>query len=274
MKSIDARVPSILLSLPDELLLGIVSSLAPLRGFQPTRSAEVGRQVESAICVRALHALTLTSRKLYAITQPILYSSFIEPFQDPGEVKRHGKDSALVCLLRTILSKPTLALHIQYAKILFNGERYPPPDDVASFIAKVTSQLESLNDQAVAEYLWDICDDHFSLTGEGVHYLFNTLVFITLLLTLSPNLSSLSMITSPYYDQATMEEWGKMGRLRDLEIWNTPSQCHEDEPTALMEISDFIMVPSHRCVSAGFQVYVEWRISEARENIDRPSCNF
>jgi len=90
--------------LPDELLVNIVGQLRIKRGFLAEEEAERQRCSQNAVIVRSLHALTLSCRKLYAITSPILYQCVI---------KTQGK-LFIPLLFRTFFNKPSLSRHVRY----------------------------------------------------------------------------------------------------------------------------------------------------------------
>ncbi|KAH7087456.1 hypothetical protein FB567DRAFT_346162 [Paraphoma chrysanthemicola] len=95
--------------LPDELLLCIISYLEVVRGFLPDPEAESVRQEHNARTVRALYSMTLTCRKLHAITTPFLYTSFIQ-------TQKHLDATKL--FQTTLCRQPTLAKHVKYLEIL------------------------------------------------------------------------------------------------------------------------------------------------------------
>ena len=98
-------LPCYLGDLPNELLLAIVAQLDFRRGFQATFAPEAERQKDNAETVRALHALTLSCRKLNAITTPALYQCIV---QSPHRI------TTTKLLLRTLSCKPELSRYIQY----------------------------------------------------------------------------------------------------------------------------------------------------------------
>jgi hypothetical protein len=90
--------------LPDELLIAVVSQLRVRRGYLADDDAEAKRRIVNTASVRSLYALSSSCRKLHAIATPLLYQCIIQSQLQPY----------MPVLLRTLVSKPELAQHIQY----------------------------------------------------------------------------------------------------------------------------------------------------------------
>jgi hypothetical protein len=89
------------LPLPHELVLIVISAL---QGHNKT-----------------LARLSLCSKELHALVEPILYSTFTQT-----------GDEALPCFLRTILAKPSLALHLKHLTIEAISDEAPPQIPIES----------------------------------------------------------------------------------------------------------------------------------------------
>jgi hypothetical protein len=111
-----------LYTLPDELLLDIISSFACILSYEPQSSAfkdkekEKARQCENGIRQRTLYSLCLTSQRLRRIAVPILYSSF------HGSTTKHG--SKLLQLFHRTISNSECgsSLGVRYADYLHSVE--------------------------------------------------------------------------------------------------------------------------------------------------------
>ncbi|KAF2651141.1 hypothetical protein K491DRAFT_696686 [Lophiostoma macrostomum CBS 122681] len=247
MDLVDDPIPVGILSLPDELLLEIAMWLRPPHGFQPTRSAELARQRESAISTGALYALTLTSHKLYAIMQPILYSSFNETVQEVEELEGSGKATRLVGLIRTLSKNPALGLHIQYAKIISNAQDYVLMSGYDGFVDEVAARLRTRDDepgQKAASYLGILGFDSDDSYLES--HVFPCIHLTTLLHCLSPNLTSLSVI--PDAQNSTLSGLYNKACIQDLDIWTTPCQIDIDMLEILRDLYSLALVSSSRFV--------------------------
>jgi hypothetical protein len=99
----------LLAQVPDELLLCIMSHLEVVRGFLPEPEAEARRQKDNVLIMKTLYSLTLTCRRLAAITTPYLYTCFIQTWTHLGATK---------LLQRTLCRRPDLAKHIRYLENL------------------------------------------------------------------------------------------------------------------------------------------------------------
>ena len=101
------------MSLPDELLLHVVSSLGYIQSAKPqaqafrNREKESTRQRENHDRRIALHALCGTSQRLKRVSQSVLYSAFMGSATWSGFIP-------LCRFLRTLREEPGLARHVQY----------------------------------------------------------------------------------------------------------------------------------------------------------------
>lgn len=106
-----------ILDLPDELILLVISDLLAIRLEQPqskafrNRHRETDRQYENSYRRTALHALCLTSTRLYRLAVPALYNTVT------GSTTSYGiTPLRLVC--RTLRHNEKLRLHVQYVENL------------------------------------------------------------------------------------------------------------------------------------------------------------
>ncbi|KAF2679650.1 hypothetical protein K458DRAFT_115650 [Lentithecium fluviatile CBS 122367] len=125
--------PSDFRDLPNELVLEALGHLLPIRGFLWSLEAEAGRREENARRVKALHDLTLTSRRLNALTTPLLYHSVI---------RASTQWLAPLLFLRTVMENPLTIHQTQYIEIQEGDLGAVPRADVS--LEQVWAELLAL----------------------------------------------------------------------------------------------------------------------------------
>lgn len=100
--------------LPDELLLEIIENFKPVLTHEvPDRPPlSCPRLQENNLRLKTLLSLTLSSRRLSRISEPVLYSSILCQSLTPTGQRR------LTPLLSTLLETPSLAQYVTYVENL------------------------------------------------------------------------------------------------------------------------------------------------------------
>ncbi|KAK4241967.1 hypothetical protein C8A03DRAFT_11815 [Achaetomium macrosporum] len=155
-----------IIDVPVELILHICSFINPTYAKAP----RCGRDIRSW-CAAQVHLSRLgrTCRLLHGIVQPIVYHFFADATRRP--VHR------LLCLARTLISRPDLARHMKHI-IQLN-----PLDDELDDVDRKFVQ------DAIVELGLPVIPDHWRINGEGEH----RLLPLELVLAHTPNLESLRL---------------------------------------------------------------------------------
>lgn len=237
MTPADPSLPFCISQLPDELLLEIIGCLKLIRGFKASLADEQDRQAENTKRVQTLHSLTLSCWRLHAVSQSILYDSFIQPAKDPRITSS---------FLTTIIAKRSLTKYIHYFECLI---------DLEGFSFNQMRSVPSLWERNVREMKSAEWQPRFHDGSNNLQARFMSLLSIyelrdqfqsdiAVILALCPNLAEVTLLGSHTLAFATLSlrKYNNSGALRNVWIRASPPSGpylgHRDD------FADFFLGPT------------------------------